>query len=435
MTGEAPFERPPHGAPSVAIVHDYLTQRGGAERVVLAMHGAFPSSPILTSLFDADATFPEFSAAGVDLRPSWLQRAPLLREKHRLAFPLLAPTFGRLHVDADVTIASSSGWAHGARTTGAVVVYCYAPARWLYQTERYLDGAPAWAPTAFRPAASVLRRWDQRAMARADRILTSSRLIAAQIAEVYGRQAEILPPPTTLDPDGPARRPKGLFPGVLHSDDPFPDDPFPGEQHSDVTVAASDRAVAAPADRAVGPPASRSRHDGSVSDHPPADPPFVLCVSRLLAYKNVDLVLDAMRLLPHLQLVIVGDGPHAERLLGAAGPNVVLLGRVDDAELRWLYAHAEALVAVAHEDFGLTPIEANLFGTPAVAWRGAGYLDTVNEGVSGCFVDRLDPKDLAAGIDACVDRAWDRKTIRAHAAAFGIARFTDRLHELVAELT
>jgi len=403
MTRTEPRDPPPtvRPAPSVAIVHDYLTQRGGAERVVLAMHTTFPAAPIHTSLFDAEATFPELSGAGVDLRPSWLQRAPVLRRKHRLAFPVLAPTFSRLRVEADVTIASSSGWAHGVRASGALVVYCYAPARWLYQTERYLDGAPAWAPTAFRPAAALLRRWDQRAMARADHVLTSSRLVAAQISEVYGRVAEILPPPTTLDVNGPLRRPDRAFPRSHRSD-------------------------AGTSPRIGGPPSA---------DVPAADLPFVLCVSRLLAYKHVDLVIDAMRSLSHLRLVIVGDGPHADRLGAIAGPNVVLLGRVDDAELRWLYTHAAALVAVAHEDFGLTPIEANLFGTPTVAWRGAGYLDTVDDGVSGLFVDQLDADDVAAGIEAAVTRSWDTAAIRAHAATFGISRFTARLHELVSDLT
>ena len=88
----------------IAVAHDYLTQRGGAERVVLAMAGIFPGSPVYTSLFDPPATYPEFSE--LDVRTMQLDRIPGLRRRHRAAFPLLASAFGRLQVDAEVTICS-----------------------------------------------------------------------------------------------------------------------------------------------------------------------------------------------------------------------------------------------------------------------------------------------------------------------------------------
>src|SRR5687767_10075890 len=98
----------------VAIVHDYLTQRGGAERVVLAMAKTFPDAPIYTSLFEPSATYPEF--ADLDIRPSWLNRVELIRRRHRLALPLYAPLFSSKRIDAEVVLCSSSGWAHGVRT-------------------------------------------------------------------------------------------------------------------------------------------------------------------------------------------------------------------------------------------------------------------------------------------------------------------------------
>ena len=115
--------------PHVAIVHDYLTQLGGAERVVLELTRAFPAAPVFTSLYAPDCTFPAFR--DVDVRASALDRSSFLRAHHRAAFPLLAPTFSAMHVDADVVVCSSSGWAHGVRTTGAKLVYCYTVARWL----------------------------------------------------------------------------------------------------------------------------------------------------------------------------------------------------------------------------------------------------------------------------------------------------------------
>src|SRR5215218_5358347 len=95
----------------VAIAHDYLTQRGGAERVVLAMAKAFPSAPVYTSLYNPATTFANFRE--LDIRPMWLNRFPPLRTRHRLALPLLAPAFGHELVDAEVVVCSSSGWAHG----------------------------------------------------------------------------------------------------------------------------------------------------------------------------------------------------------------------------------------------------------------------------------------------------------------------------------
>ena len=126
-------------APRVAIAHDYLTQRGGAERVVLAMARAFPEARIHTTLYDPEGTYPEF--ADHDIVTSPLNRIGPVRRDHRLGLPLLAPRRLRpFEVDADVVLVSSSGWAHGFRHTGRTLVYCYSPARWLYQTDTYLGG-------------------------------------------------------------------------------------------------------------------------------------------------------------------------------------------------------------------------------------------------------------------------------------------------------
>ena len=101
-------------APPVALVHDYLTQLGGAERVALELTRAFPGAPLYTSVYAPERTYPEFRE--VDVRSSVLNRVPALRAHHRAAFPLLAPVFSGRRIDADVVVCSSSGWAHGART-------------------------------------------------------------------------------------------------------------------------------------------------------------------------------------------------------------------------------------------------------------------------------------------------------------------------------
>ena len=131
--------------PRVAIAHDYLTQRGGAERVVLALLNAFPDAEVHTLLYDADATFPEFRDVRVVTSP--LNRIGPLRTHHRLSLPLLAPAASRMVVDADVTVVSTSGWAHGFDVRGRSVVYCHNPARWLYQGAEYLGDQPRRLPS------------------------------------------------------------------------------------------------------------------------------------------------------------------------------------------------------------------------------------------------------------------------------------------------
>lgn len=368
----------------VVLAHDYATQRGGAERVALVMAQAFPGSPMYTSLYDPDGTYPEF--AKVDLHPTGLNRIGPLRRNHRLALPLLAPAISRQQIEADVLLASSSGWAHGYRGARRTVVYCYIPARWLYQRDRYLSGrgdsfgdrvrhAVAGASlTALSPA---LRRWDKKAAARADVYLTCSSVARQAVAEAYGIEAEVLSPPPAMLPAGDESQMPGVQPG------------------------------------------------------------FMLCVARLLPYKNVDVAIRAAQRLGGPDLVVVGDGPDKARLQaiadGDSRTKVHLLGRVRDDELRWVYRNASALIGASYEDFGLSPLEAGSFGHPSVVLRAGGYLDSVIEGVTGEFFDTFDPEDVSAAMSRALSRQWDAPALADHVAKFGIDRFVDRLHEIVAQ--
>ena len=193
--------------PRVAIVHDYLTQRGGAERVVLAMARAFPDAPVHTSLYLPEGTFPEFRE--LDVRPMTIDRIPGLRRRHRLALPLLAPAFSATGIDADVVVCSSSGWAHGVRTAGRKLVYCYNPARWLYQREQYAPSGSAKALAATALGAA-LRRWDARSARTADRYLAISSIVRERIRGAYGIEADLLMPPTGVDRNGGQRAVEGF---------------------------------------------------------------------------------------------------------------------------------------------------------------------------------------------------------------------------------
>jgi glycosyltransferase involved in cell wall biosynthesis len=352
----------------LALVHDYLTQRGGAERVVAAWCEGFPDAPLYTALYEPATTFSQF--ADHDVKVSWLNHLGVLRREHRLAFPLLAPTMSHWHIDADVVLASSSGWAHGVRTNGRLVVYCHAPARWLYQSDRYLNRGSmgARAKIASRVLSPGLRRWDQRAEQRADTYVTNSRYSATMIEEIYQRSAQVIAPPVRNAPDN-----------------------IVEQQAYDVLV-----------------------------------------VARLLPYKNIDLVLDAAALATDMKFRVVGDGPLRDQLRQRATSNVSFAGVVNDDALWSEYRSASVHLALSHEDFGITPLEAASTGRPTVARASGGYLDTISAS-TGILIDEAD-LNARAVVDAlkiALSSNWDETALRAQARSFSAQSHLEKIRELV----
>ncbi|MDO4718447.1 MAG: glycosyltransferase [Propionibacteriaceae bacterium] len=361
--------------PTIAIAHDYLTQRGGAERVVLAMSRAFPEAVIYTTLYDPEGTYPDFASATI--RTSWLNRFGVFRRDHRKALPLLALASDTLRVDADIVVVSTSGWAHAFPTRGRRFVYCHSPARWLYLTKTYLGGSALRSVKgvvllALRP---LLRRWDLKRARAAGTYVANSRVIRTRIRECYGIEAEVFPAPHSFDPSLPAE-----------------------------------------------PIAELAGREG-----------YYLVVSRLLPYKNVTEVVRAFRGIPQHRLVIIGDGPLRDELLAGCPPNVTMLRGLSDGQMRYAYRNCRALIAPSIEDYGLTPIEAGAFGKPTLALRAGGYLDTVAEGVSGAFFEAPTPEAIAEAV-AADHHDWDATAIIDHIDQFSEARFIQRLRDEVAKL-
>ena len=340
---------------------------------MVALLRAFPDAEVHTLLYDADATFPEFRDARVVTSP--LNRLSLFRRHHRAALPLLAPAASRMTVDADVTVVSTSGWAHGFDIRGRSIVYCHNPARWLYQGADYLGARPHPAVAlALRALAPPLRRWDRRAMARHDTYLVNSTVVRERVRSTYGIDAAVVFPPSVIRVDG-AQEPVGPF-----------------------------------------------------------DPGFHLVVSRLLPYKFVDRAVEAFAALPQERLLVIGHGPEEERLRGLLPSNVAIASHVSDSQLRWAYQHCVALLAPALEDFGLTPLEVGAFGKPTLALRGGGYLDSVDDGVSGLFFDRPDAADIIDAVRRGHTTDWDATAIVRHGERFGEQRFRSVLRTAVDRL-
>lgn len=350
----------------VAVVHDYLTQRRGAERVVLSMMRAFPGARLLASVYNPDTTFAEFEQ--YDVETSRLNSIAGFRRDPRLALPLLPRTFSSWHVDADVVICSSSGWAHGVTTTGRKLVYCYNPPRWLYQYDDYVRPLPATFRAAFRALRPTLLRWDRRAAASADRYVTSSTAVRARIRSAYGVDATIVPPPVSLSTNGPVA-------------------PVPGTEQG-----------------------------------------FFLVVGGSRQYKNVSAVCRAFSRLPSERLVVVGGLPASTY---PWPPSIRGLTNVTDAELRWLYTSCAAVVAASFEDFGLTPLEGNAFGKPALALRAGGFVDTLVPGVSGLFIERADDAAIIEAVERFRETAFDGRRVVEHAARYDERTFIDALRREV----
>ncbi|WP_238654480.1 glycosyltransferase [Rothia uropygialis] len=354
----------------IAIAHDYLTQRGGAERVVLALHKIFPEAPIYTTLYDPEATFPEFKEA--DVRTSPLNRISFLRRRHRLALPLLPLAATLFRVPAKLTIVSSTGWAHGFNVSGGKVVYCHSPARWLYRRDQYMGDRAAGTLTArvldlLKPA---LTRWDQwAATADGHPYIANSTVVQERIRSVYGLEAPIIYPPHNVD----ANAIRKSIPGI----------------------------------------------DWGSNE-------FFLVVSRLLPYKNVQHAIEAVRGTRH-RLVVIGAGPMESQLRATAPENVRLTSNLDDAQMRWAYSHCSAVLAVSYEDFGITPLEGAAYGKPTLALRAGGFLDTIKPGVTGQFIDTPEPEAIRRAMDEFSPSDFEPTRIQQHARSFGQSRFERQL--------
>lgn len=376
----------------VALVHDWLNQSGGAEVVLGVLHAMFPEAPVYTSIADPERVP---LAAGLDLRPSWMDRLPGIHARHQPYLPLYPLAWQSTRLKGyDLVISNKSGFCHGVDPGGAPqLCYCLTPTRFVWEPEDYLafERVPAAGRLALRLALPALRRWDRRAAGRVDRFVAISQVVRERIRACYGRESQVIFPPVEIE------RFRGLE---------VPDPGISG-------VAASEAGVPGAAFAGAG-----------ASD--PADAGYYLVLARLVPYKRIDLAVEACRRLGR-RLVVVGEGRDRARLEGLAGPGTLFTGRLPQAEVDRLLAGCRALIWPGVEDFGLAPVEAMAAGRPVIARRAGGVLDTVLEGRTGLFFDGADAQALAAAILQAEGIAWQPERIRAQAARFGRPVFEERL--------
>jgi glycosyltransferase involved in cell wall biosynthesis len=353
----------------IAIVHDYLNQMGGAERVVESFHRLWPEAPIFTTIADREAM--PASLRDADIRASWMQRLPAWRRHFRAYLPLYPLAIETMNLRGfDVVVSSSSAWAKGARTPpGAVhVCYCHTPMRWVWDYERYVarEGFGTLTRLALPPVIAALRRWDVRTAVRPTHLVVNSRVVQDRVKRCWGRDSDVLPPPVDI----------GRF--------------------------------------AVGA--------GRGGAH--------LVVSRLAHYKRLDLAVAAFTQLG-LPLEIIGDGPARRSLEAIAGPTITFRGRVDDAGVARAMRDCRALVFPGEEDFGITPLEANASGRPVIAYRAGGATETVIDGVTGVLFAEQSAASLAEAVRRAELLEWNAASIRRHAERFTTERFEARFRDIV----
>ena len=336
----------------IALVHDYLTQRGGAERVFQLLCGFFPNADIYTSLYDAKETI---DLEGRSVNTTFLQNIPGSKRRFRLLAPLYYSAFRQLDLQKyDLIISSTSSFAKGVRKKpGAMhICFCHNVTRFIWNTQIYLEeysGLKKFSPL-IRPAMEFLAQQDLRYAKEPDLYIANSTTVAKRIEKIYNRKALTVNYPIDT----------GKF---IYSD---------------------------------------KKED------------YYLISSRTISYKRLDIAIETFNWLG-LPLVIIGDGPERKRLEAKALNNINFLGYVEDEWRTYLMAKAKAVIVTALEDYGLVPVEANASGTPVIAYGAGGVLDTQIFGKTGILFNPQTPDALQKAIEQHQEQSWNYQQIREHA--------------------
>lgn len=357
----------------ICLVHDDLIQFGGAEKLLLAMHEIWPAAPIYTSIYDQSTVNSKQSTANLDIKTSWMQKLPFKKSLRRAFFPLYPAAFESFDFsEFDVVLSSSTRFAHGVITKPDTIHICYsnAPTRFLWETQKYLEfeNIPRIAKVAIAPVLSFLRIWDQQAAKRPDFWIANSKNVADKLKKFYRVDSEIIYPFVDLN---------NFF------------------------------------------PESKTKTQD-----------YFLVVSRLLAWKRIDIVVDAANKLK-FPLKIVGTGPAEKSLKKLAGKTVEFLGEVEQDNLAKLYQQSRALILPQEEDFGITALEAQSCGKPVIAFAAGGVLETVIPGKTGIFFGEQTSESLGKTIKQFGRQTFIPEDCRRNAEKFSKKNFQKQLKSFV----
>lgn len=363
------------GKLKVAIVCDWLTGIGGAERVVLELHKLYPDAPIYTSQYDPDKID---WFADADVRTTWLQTLP---KRWKKFLPLLrAWTFSRMDLsEYDLVISSSGAEAKGVKTGPNTVhiCYCHSPTHYYWiRHDEYLDkpGFPLglnWlARLGLKLLVGPLKRWDRHAAKQPDYFIANSTHTQAMIKRYYRRDSTVIFPPVEID---------------------------------------------------------RFRIRGNVT--PPLRHGFVVA-GRQTPYKRFDLAIEVCNELK-VPLVVIGDGPDHRRLERLGGRSTTFLTNVNDTEIVNHFQSAIGYIMPNMDDFGIVAVEALAAGTPVIAYNKGGALDYVIPGKTGLFFERQTVKQLSGALETALNKKFDHQAIAEQAAEFSVANFVKNVQNYI----
>jgi glycosyltransferase involved in cell wall biosynthesis len=353
----------------LALVHDWLNQRGGAEDVLETLVNLYPNSPVYTGLYAPDI-MPQ-SYRQWDIRTLWIDKLPAIHTNHQPYLPIYPLAWGGFHLSGhDVILSNKSGFCHGLQkpTDTLHICYCLAPTRYVWQMDAYIarEGLGTLAQIGLRPLVALMKQWDYAAAQRVDHFIAISSEIQQRIKDYYARDSVIIFPPVDT---------------------------------------------------------SRFQPASTVED-------YFLIVSRLIPYKRIDLAVQAATRLG-LPLKIGGKGRDLDRLKAMAGPTVEFLGFVPDDQLPDLMARCKAFLFPGLEDFGITPVQAQAAGRPVIAFGGGGALDTVIPGKTGEHFSHMTVESLMQAMATFSARSYDVRAMRAHAERFDTQVFNRQISAYV----
>lgn len=340
----------------VAIVADWLTNIGGAEKVIYEIHKLFPQAPIFTSIYNAEKAS---LFAGLDIRTSFVQKLPGAKNHHQWYLPLYPYAFEQFDLSAyDIVISSSHSCAKGIITkpTTLHICYCHSPMRYAWDNfHSYLDEYTK-NKLKYKLASTLIhkiRMWDKISADRVDAYIANSKHVQKRIKKYYRKDSKVVYP--MIDTEA--------FQATAKKKD------------------------------------------------------FFVAIGRLIPYKKFDLIVEAFNDL-NLPLVIIGTGVAEKELRKKANSNITFTGHIPDFELKKYLREARALIFPQVEDFGIVPLEAMASGTPVIALNEGGAKETIINKETGILFDEQNVYSLKAAVHQFEKTNWDTKKIVAQAKKF-----------------
>jgi glycosyltransferase involved in cell wall biosynthesis len=357
----------------IAIVHDYLVQYGGAERVLETVHEIWPEAPVFTIVHISKKLPDHFKSWNIT--PTFIQRFPLINTHYRKYFALFPAAIEQIELtEFDVVLSISSAWAKGVITFPHTTHISYLLNPMRFGWEEYYSTAKRTKGALYRLGIRLLmnyiRIWDVTSTQRVDHMVAISETTRQRVLKYYRRDSEIIYPPCNTS-----------F---------FAPDP-----------------------------------NLRVQD-------FFLIVSRLKPNKRIDVAVRAFNDLG-LPLLIIGTGEMHSELTKIARPNVQFLGNLSDEEIRSHYQRAQAVIFPGIDDFGIVPVEAQACGTPVIAFNKGGALETVIDGETGCFFHPQTPEVLADVVKKFDRSKFHTDTLRKNALRFDKEKFKQELSRFVTQ--